>query len=94
VKIFVWILEMPILGAIVLYILKKDNLINKVRIHLSPSLKTVSVAPLNSSIDQTSFLPTLPSYELKVWLKFHHDAACRLPLPVKCERGSRQQPSS
>jgi hypothetical protein len=94
VKIFVWILEMPILGAIVLYILKKDNLINKVRIHLSPSLKTVSVAPLNSSIDQTSFLPTLPSYELKVWLKSHHDAACRLPLPVKCERGSRQQPSS
>jgi len=35
VKIFVWILEMPIVGPIVLYILKKDNLINKVRIHLS-----------------------------------------------------------
>ncbi|XP_022684304.1 uncharacterized protein LOC101786921 [Setaria italica] len=29
VKIFVWILEMPIVGQIVLYILKKDNLINK-----------------------------------------------------------------
>ncbi|KAG0520227.1 hypothetical protein BDA96_08G055500 [Sorghum bicolor] len=29
VKIFVWILEMPIVGPIVLYILKKDNLINK-----------------------------------------------------------------
>jgi len=36
VKIFVWILEMPIVGPIVLYILKKDNLINKVPIHLSP----------------------------------------------------------
>jgi hypothetical protein len=31
VKIFVWILEMPIVGQIVLYILKKDNLINKVQ---------------------------------------------------------------
>ncbi|KAL6641819.1 hypothetical protein ACP70R_020000 [Stipagrostis hirtigluma subsp. patula] len=29
VKIFVWILEMPIVGQIALYILKKDNLINK-----------------------------------------------------------------
>ncbi|EEC68925.1 hypothetical protein OsI_37616 [Oryza sativa Indica Group] len=29
VKIFVWILEMPIIGSMVLYILKKDNLINK-----------------------------------------------------------------
>ncbi|KAK3136216.1 hypothetical protein QOZ80_5BG0429840 [Eleusine coracana subsp. coracana] len=29
VKIFVWILEMPIIGTMVLYILKKDNLINK-----------------------------------------------------------------
>ncbi|KAF0888458.1 hypothetical protein E2562_014267 [Oryza meyeriana var. granulata] len=29
VKIFVWILEMPIIGPMVLYILKKDNLINK-----------------------------------------------------------------
>ncbi|KAJ3703660.1 hypothetical protein LUZ61_007365 [Rhynchospora tenuis] len=29
VKIFVWILELPIIGAIVLYILKKDNLIHK-----------------------------------------------------------------
>lgn len=29
VKIFVWILEMPIIGQFVLYILKKDNLINK-----------------------------------------------------------------
>jgi hypothetical protein len=29
VKIFVWILEMPIVGQMVLYILKKDNLINK-----------------------------------------------------------------
>lgn len=35
VKIFVWILEMPIVGQIVLYILKKDNLINKVQ---SPSI--------------------------------------------------------
>jgi hypothetical protein len=26
----VWILEMPIIGPVVLYILKKDNLINKV----------------------------------------------------------------
>lgn len=34
-KIFVWILEMPIVGQIVLYILKKDNLINKVQ---SPSI--------------------------------------------------------
>jgi hypothetical protein len=31
VKIFVWILEMPIVGQMVLYILKKDNLINKVK---------------------------------------------------------------
>ncbi|TVU51081.1 hypothetical protein EJB05_02487 [Eragrostis curvula] len=29
VKIFVWILEMPIIGPMMLYILKKDNLINK-----------------------------------------------------------------
>jgi len=37
VKIFVWILEMPIIGQIVLYILKKDNLINKVKLmHQSP----------------------------------------------------------
>lgn len=34
-KIFVRILEMPIVGQIVLYILKKDNLINKVQ---SPSI--------------------------------------------------------
>jgi hypothetical protein len=36
VKIFVWILEMPIIGSMVLYILKKDNLINKVQ-HCSNS---------------------------------------------------------
>ncbi|VAH11163.1 unnamed protein product [Triticum turgidum subsp. durum] len=29
VKIFVWVLEMPIVGWVLLYILKKDNLINK-----------------------------------------------------------------
>ncbi|KAM0914813.1 hypothetical protein ACQ4PT_011286 [Festuca glaucescens] len=29
VKIFVWILELPIVGWVLLYILKKDNLINK-----------------------------------------------------------------
>jgi hypothetical protein len=50
VKIFVWILEMPIVGQIVLYILKKDNLINKVQspsISIPPSVKT----PLNSRIN-------------------------------------------
>jgi hypothetical protein len=30
VKMFAWVLETPILGPIVLYILKKDNLVNKV----------------------------------------------------------------
>ncbi|XP_020179194.1 fatty acid amide hydrolase [Aegilops tauschii subsp. strangulata] len=29
VKIFVWVLEMPVVGWVLLYILKKDNLINK-----------------------------------------------------------------
>jgi hypothetical protein len=29
VKIFVWVLELPIVGWVLLYILKKDNLINK-----------------------------------------------------------------
>jgi hypothetical protein len=36
VKVFVWILEMPIVGWVLLYILKKDNLINKVQLrHLN-----------------------------------------------------------
>uniref|UniRef100_A0A452ZZH0 Uncharacterized protein n=1 Tax=Aegilops tauschii subsp. strangulata TaxID=200361 RepID=A0A452ZZH0_AEGTS len=35
VKIFVWVLEMPVVGWVLLYILKKDNLINKVHaLHL------------------------------------------------------------
>ncbi|KAL5204539.1 hypothetical protein ABZP36_009410 [Zizania latifolia] len=29
VKIFAWVLELPIIGSIVIYILKKDNLVNK-----------------------------------------------------------------
>ncbi|KAF7028762.1 hypothetical protein CFC21_040629 [Triticum aestivum] len=29
VKIFMWVLEMPVVGWVLLYILKKDNLINK-----------------------------------------------------------------
>jgi hypothetical protein len=30
VKIFAWVLETPIVGPVVLYFLKKDNLVNKV----------------------------------------------------------------
>jgi hypothetical protein len=33
VKIFAWVLEAPIIGSIVLYILKRDNLVNKVDDH-------------------------------------------------------------
>jgi hypothetical protein len=42
VKIFVWVLELPVVGWVLLYILKKDNLINKVQ------LRHLNVLPLSS----------------------------------------------
>ena len=46
VKIFVWVLEMPVVGWILLYILKKDNLINKVHALVLNVFLCLSVAIL------------------------------------------------
>uniref|UniRef100_A0A453HLT6 Uncharacterized protein n=1 Tax=Aegilops tauschii subsp. strangulata TaxID=200361 RepID=A0A453HLT6_AEGTS len=51
VKMFAWVLETPVLGPLLLYVLKKDNLVNKVVIksnnllHILFCLKNLSLFP-------------------------------------------------
>uniref|UniRef100_A0A0D9XXA3 Amidase domain-containing protein n=1 Tax=Leersia perrieri TaxID=77586 RepID=A0A0D9XXA3_9ORYZ len=70
VKMFVWILEMPIIGPMVLYILKKDNLINKnvclTKPDLSPAERVQeAINCLPASLEST--LTDAPSSSLKRW---------------------------